>query len=130
MFQTTSAFSSFSVNDLAQAKHFYGTILQQNVIDKEYMLELHVPSAGSVMLYVKDNHEPATFTVLNFVVPDILAAVTDLRSKGVQMEQYDMPQMKMDEHRIYHDEQMQMKIAWFKDPAGNILSLIEEHGHK
>lgn len=125
MFQNSKAFSSFSVDDLAKAKTFYQDLLEIEVADKDEVLELHVPGAGNVLLYPKPDHTPATFTVLNFSVSDISKAVAALEAKGVPFEDYDLPGIKTDEHHIFRDEHMGIKIAWFHDPAGNILSVIE-----
>lgn len=122
-------FSSFSTNDLQAARKFYGDILQLAIKERDQLLELDVPGA-SVLVYPKDNHEPATFTVLNFVVSDLQQEVAALKQKGVVFESYDFPGFKTNEDNILVDEKMQMKIAWFTDTAGNILSLIEEQKAK
>ncbi len=119
------AFSSFSTNDLPAARKFYGDILQLTVTERDQLLELQVPG-GNVLVYPKDNHEPATFTVLNFVVTDLRKEVAALKEKGVMFEHYDFPGFETNEENIMVDEKMKMKIAWFTDTAGNILSLIEE----
>ena len=119
-----NTFSSFSVNDVAAAKKFYGETLGLDVKDGPMgFLEIEVPGGGHVTAYPKPNHEPATFTVLNFIVPSIDDAVDELNRKGVTMEQYDFGQVKTDARGIARDEGP--PIAWFKDPAGNILSVLE-----
>jgi catechol 2,3-dioxygenase-like lactoylglutathione lyase family enzyme len=121
MLESNKAFSSFSVNNLQAAKQFYATTLGLKVKESKEGLELH-PGDVDVMLYPKSNHKPATFTVLNFMVDDIEAAVDDLKERGVTFEQYG-GEIKTDEKGIHRSEGA--TIAWFKDPAGNILSVIE-----
>lgn len=124
MFEMKQAFSSFSVNDLQTAKQFYGQTLGLKVSESEMGLELH-PGDTDVFIYPKPNHQPATFTVLNFLVDDINSAVDDLKEKGVRFERYD-GEIKTNEKGIHHNGGP--SIAWFKDPAGNILSVLEK-GH-
>lgn len=125
MFENTKVFSSFSVNDLQQAKRFYGEVLGLNVKDNPMgLFELHFSESNYIMVYPKPNHVAATFTVLNFPVQDIDKAVNELTQKGVVFEQYD-GDIKTDEKGIARDDRGP-NIAWFKDPAGNILSVIEE----
>jgi catechol 2,3-dioxygenase-like lactoylglutathione lyase family enzyme len=126
MFQHNGAFSSYSVHDTEKARAFYEDILGLKVVVKEYIMELHVGGAGSILLYPKDNHEPATFTVLNFKVGNIEEAVKTLKGKGVTFESYDLPGIKTDANNIFSVKEMSMRQAWFKDPSGNILSVIEE----
>ena len=124
LFRQAKAFSSFSVKDLKQAKQFYGETLGLKVSDTpEGGLELNT-SGASVFLYPKPNHTPASFTVLNFHVDDIEAAVKEIKALGIQLEQYNLPDMKTDESGIFRGPGPQ--IAWFKDPSGNILSVLEE----
>ena len=123
MFREAESFSSFSVDDLQRAKEFYGQTLGLDVKETPEGLELHTGS-NTVFLYPKPNHTPASFTVLNFAVDDIEAAVNELNSLGVTLEHYNLPDMKTDERGIFHGPGHQ--IAWFKDPAGNICSVIEE----
>ena len=119
-----NTFSSFSVTDVAAAKKFYGETLGLDVKDGAMgFLEIEVPGGGHVTAYPKPNHEPATFTVLNFIVPSIDDAVDELNRKGVTMEQYDFGPVKTDARGIARDEGP--PIAWFKDPAGNVVSVIE-----
>lgn len=125
MFKDNKTFSSFSTDDLAKAREFYGTTLGITTKDSEMgTLELHLGQGGMAMIYPKPNHQAATFTVLNFLVGDVEKAVDELSSKGIKFEQYDMGEgMKTDEKGIMKNPDGSA-IAWFKDPAGNILSLI------
>ncbi len=126
MFKAKSAFSGFSVNDLAKARKFYAETLGLKVEDDGVGVRLHLPGGGTVFAYHKPDHQPATFTILNFAVDNIDAAVDDLTSRGVQFEQYDnVP--KTDEKGILRGRAQNRgpDIAWFKDPAGNFLSVIE-----
>jgi predicted enzyme related to lactoylglutathione lyase len=122
MLQTNNAFSSFSVDDLQKAKEFYSQTLGLKVNESEMGLEIH-PGDTDVFIYPKPNHTPATFTVLNFQVDDINKAVDELKQNGVRFEHYD-GQIKTDEKGIFHNGGP--SIAWFKDPAGNILSVLEK----
>lgn len=124
IFKEAKSFSSFSVNDLQRAKEFYGQTLGLNIKETPEGLELHTDS-NTVFLYPKPNHTPASFTVLNFAVDDIEAAVAELNASGVTLEHYNLPDIKTDEHGIAHGPHGPT-IAWFKDPAGNILSVLEE----
>jgi predicted enzyme related to lactoylglutathione lyase len=124
MFQDSKAFSGFAVKDIAAAKEFYGGTLGQDVRDGPMgLLELHLAGGGTVMVYPKDDHEPATYTVLNFPVDDVDAAVDKLTAAGVTMERYDRPDMPQDEKGIARDPEGPA-IAWFKDPSGNILAVL------
>ena len=125
MFQPKTAFSGFSVNDLAKAKAFYAQTLGLNVVEEGAGLQLHLPGGGTAFAYPKDDHQPATFTMLDFVVDDIDEAVDELKSRSVSLERYEgMPQ---DEKGIMRglSHQMGPDIAWFKDPAGNILAVLQ-----
>ena len=122
MFKAAKSFSSFSVNDLQQAKQFYGETLGLDVKETPEGLELHTGN-NTVFLYPKPNHTPASFTVLNFQVKDIEEAVDELAALGVTLEHYNLPDMKTDNRGIFRGPGPQ--IAWFKDPAGNILSVLE-----
>ncbi len=125
MFKSAEAFSSFSVNNIEKAKTFYSETLGLDVKDNPMgLIELHVSGSNSIMVYPKPNHTPATFTVLNFPVDDIVKAVKELKNKGVVFESYDGEQLKTDEDNIARGGGP--LIAWFKDPAGNILSVIEQ----
>jgi predicted enzyme related to lactoylglutathione lyase len=122
MFKAKAAFSGFSVDDLAKAKKFYTTMLGLKVEEmKDMGLQLHLPQGGKVFVYPKDNHKPATFTILNFVVTDIDDAWEKLTKLGVKFEHY--KGFDQDEKGIMRGEE---SIAWFKDPAGNILSILED----
>ena len=123
MLQTSKAFSSFSVKNIEEAKAFYESIGLKTKLGEMGVLELSIDGAQNIMLYPKDDHEPATFTVLNFLVDDIEAAVDELIGKGVKFEQYDSEYIKTDEKGISKGEQGP-QIAWFKDPSGNILSVL------
>lgn len=122
----SAAFSGFSVDDQAKAKQFYTETLGLKLIDETMGLRLGLPGdSGEVFIYPKDDHKPASFTILNFVVSDIDAAVSDLKSKDVEFEKY---QGMTDEAGIARGKSQNMgpDIAWFKDPAGNILSVLQE----
>ena len=122
MFQKSNAFSSFSVNDIPAAKQFYGGTLGLDVTEMEGMLQLHLGTGGLVQVYPKPNHVPATFTVLNFPVDDVERAVDALTALGVRFEHYE-GELGTDAKGIFRGQGP--VIAWFKDPAGNILSVIE-----
>jgi predicted enzyme related to lactoylglutathione lyase len=124
MFRESGAFSSFSVTDLSKAKAFYGKTLGLDVSQSAEGLQLNLADGFNVFLYPKPNHTPATFTVLNFAVDDIDKAVDELNSLGIQLEKYDQAEIKTDAKGIMRGNGPQ--IAWFKDPAGNILSVVEE----
>jgi predicted enzyme related to lactoylglutathione lyase len=124
MFKSTRAFSSISVNDLQKAKEFYGRTLEVEVSQQEEGLALKLAGGGQVFLYPKPDHTPASFTVLNFQVPNVAEAVAELTRRGVTFEQYDMKELKTDARGI-HRGPPGPTIAWFKDPAGNILSVLE-----
>ena len=124
MFKPSSVFSGFSVNDLGKAKEFYGRTLGLEVSEGEMgMLHLHIGGGARVLIYPKPNHTPATFTILNLVVPNVDAAVDQLSKSGVRFERYDDPNIKTDAKGIHRDGGP--TIAWFKDPAGNILSVMQ-----
>src|SRR2546423_9912384 len=122
MFKEAQSFSSFSVNDLRKAKDFYSQTLGLDVKETPEGLELHT-GKNTLFLYPKPNHAPASFTVLNFVVDDIEQAVDELEALGVSLEHYNLPDIKTDDRGICRGPGPQ--IAWFKDPAGNILSALE-----
>ena len=126
MFKAKSAYSGFSVDDLAKAKEFYTEILGLKVDEEDEGLGLHLPGGGTVFAYPKDNHQPATFTILNFVVDNIDEAVAELTSQGVQFERYEG--IPTDEKGILRGLSLKMgpDIAWFKDPAGNVLAVLKE----
>jgi predicted enzyme related to lactoylglutathione lyase len=124
LFKTAKSFSSFSVNDLQTAKQFYSQTLGLDISETAEGLELHAGD-NTVFLYPKPNHTAASFTVLNFKVNDIEEAVDELTALGVTMEHYNLPDLKTDERGICRGPDGP-QIAWFKDPAGNILSVLEE----
>lgn len=124
MFGQTKAFSGFSVDDIEKAKEFYSNVLGLSVSNLDMgVLALHIKDGNDIIIYPKPNHTPATFTILNFPVADIEKAVDELSDKGVKFEQYE-GDLKTDEKGIFRNEGP--LIAWFKDPAGNILSVLEE----
>ncbi len=103
MFKNNKAFSSFSINDLQKAKEFYSETLGLNVTENKEMkglLNLHIKDGESIMLYTKPNHQPATFTVLNFLVKDVEKTVDELTAKGVKFEIYNEPNLKTNEKGI------------------------------
>ncbi len=125
MFKARAAFSGFSVDDLARAKAFYAETLGLQVEDSGVGIRLHLPGGGAVFAYPKANHQPATFTILNFEVEHIDEAVDELKRRGVRFERY--PGMPQDEKGILRgiSQKQGPDIAWFKDPAGNVLSVLE-----
>jgi catechol 2,3-dioxygenase-like lactoylglutathione lyase family enzyme len=126
MLKVKAAFSGFSVDDLAKCNEFYARNLGLKVDDEGMGLRLHLPDGGTVFIYPKHDHQPATFTILNFVVENIDEAVDELKSRGVSFERYEgSPQ---DEKGILRGSSQHMgpDIAWFKDPAGNILSVLQD----
>ena len=127
MFKDTKAFSSFSSDDLKKAKDFYAQKLGLEISETPEGLGLKVAGGGEVFIYPKLNHEPATFTVLNFSVDDIEEAVDKLTAAGVRFESYE-GEIKTDAKGIFRGSSQGEgpDIAWFKDPAGNILSVLEE----
>jgi catechol 2,3-dioxygenase-like lactoylglutathione lyase family enzyme len=127
MFTAKSAFSGFSVDDLAKTKAFYAGTLGLKVEENEMGLMLHLPGGAVVYVYPKKDHQPATFTILNFQVDDIDAAVSELAGKGVHFEQYDNG-LKTDSKGIARGlaRKQGPDIAWFKDPAGNFLSVLQD----
>ncbi len=128
MFEHTKAFSGYSVNDIPIAKEFYSKTLGMKVKDGEMgNLELDLGTGANVFIYPKPNHEPATFTVLNLLVKNIDTAVDELTKSGVKFEHYNYDELKTDEKGIMRSDGQGPNIAWFKDPAGNILSVIEDN---
>ncbi|MBV9786913.1 MAG: VOC family protein [Chloroflexi bacterium] len=121
MFENTKAFSGFSVNDIAQARQFYGETLGLRVSEENGMLTLHIAGGGNILIYPKPDHVPATFTILNFPVADVEQTVDQLTARGVRFERYDnMPQNDKGIMRGHGPD-----IAWFTDPAGNVLSVLQ-----
>lgn len=121
MVSTRSAFSSFSVNDLDAARRFYSDVLGIEVVSFEEGLGLKLESGGRVFLYPKDNHVPATFTVLHIPVDDVTAVVDDLTAKGVTFERYEG--FDQDERGIVRAFEGGPDMAWFTDPAGNVVGI-------
>ncbi|MBB2988492.1 VOC family protein [Terracoccus luteus] len=124
MLADSKAFSGFSVDDPERARSFYADVLGLEVSEQNGMLTLHLGGDTDVLVYPKPNHEPASFTVLNFPVPDVEAAVDALTERGVRFERYAGTPMETDEKGVFR--QGGPLIAWFTDPAGNVLSVIEE----
>lgn len=127
MFKNTKAFSSFAVDDIQRAKEFYGQTLGLEVSEMSEMnlLTLHLAGGSRIIVYPKPDHTPAIFTVLNFAVGDVERAVDELSKRGVAFEKYE-GEIQTDEKGISRGNGP--TIAWFKDPAGNILSVVEENG--
>ena len=124
MLKDSKAFSGFAVNNLQVAKEFYGRTLGLNVSESHGLLHLHLAGGSRVLVYPKPNHAPATFTILNFPVEDVDAAVDELTKRGVRFEIYDEGGLQTDRRGVFRGAGP--VIAWFKDPAGNILSILEE----
>jgi catechol 2,3-dioxygenase-like lactoylglutathione lyase family enzyme len=122
MFSNTKAFSGFAVDDLEAAKKFYSEVLGINVSEDNGLLTLHLAGDRETLVYPKPDHQPATYTILNFPVPDIEAAVDELTRRGVTFERYDG--LGQDGKGISRNPDGP-PIAWFTDPAGNILSVLE-----
>lgn len=127
MLKDSKAFSGFSVNDIPKAKEFYGHALGLEVEDDTEMpgiLHLKISGGNNIIIYPKPNHEPATFTILNFPVQDVEATVDELTKRGVKFIVYNEENFKTNEKGIFTAGGP--VIAWFNDPAGNILSVIEQ----
>lgn len=122
MLADSNAFSGFSVDDIEAAEKFYAETLGLRVSEENGMLTLHLGGGGTVLVYPKPDHTPATFTVLNFPVPDIEAAVDELVRRDVRFERYDFAEQ--DEKGIHRGGGP--LIAWFTDPAGNVLSVLQQ----
>jgi catechol 2,3-dioxygenase-like lactoylglutathione lyase family enzyme len=122
MFRDTKAFSGFAVDDMRKAKDFYGETLGLRVSEEYGLMTLHIAGDTSVLVYPKEDHTPASFTILNFPVDDIDRAVEELAGRGVHFERYDG--FEMDGKGIFRGGGPY--IAWFKDPAGNVLSVLQE----
>ena len=127
MLKTSHAFSGFSTNDIGKAKEFYGRTLGLEVSEEHGILNLHLGGGADVLIYPKANHAPATFTVLNFPVDDVDKAVDELVKRGVHFEIYNDPGIKTDDKGISRGNGGPT-IALFKDPAGNILSVLDISG--
>jgi|SRR5215211_4510718 len=124
MFKDTKAFSGFSVDDIPKAKQFYGETLGLDVSEEHGLLTLKIAGDRPTLAYPKENHEPATFTILNFPVDDIEAAVDALAERGIEFERYEGTEVETDEKGIFRGGGP--LIAWFRDPAGNVLSVIQD----
>ena len=124
MFENTKAFSGFSVDDIPRAKQFYGETLGLKVSEENGMLTLNLAGDRPTLVYPKDDHEPASFTILNFQVEDVEATVEALSERGVSFERYEGTELETDEKGVFRGGGP--LIAWFKDPAGNVLSVIEQ----
>ena len=125
MFKARDAFGSFAVNDLEQARHFYADTLGLDVDKTHEGLTLKTGGDSKIFIYAKPDHTPATFTVLNLPVDSVDQAVAELSSRGVRFERYDEGDLKTDEKGIYRGEEGP-NIAWFKDPSGNYVSVLED----
>ena len=123
MFRDTRAFSGFAVPDTDAAKDFYGGTLGLEVTEEDDLLALHIAGSRPVLIYPKPDHEPATYTILNFPVEDIDRAVDDLAAAGVEFESY-TGELETDEKGVFR--KAGPPIAWFRDPAGNILAVLED----
>ncbi|HSX45143.1 MAG TPA: VOC family protein [Candidatus Saccharimonadales bacterium] len=128
MLQANAVFSGFSVDDLAKAKDFYVKVLGLKLRDDSMGLNLGLPYGGEIFIYDKKDHQPASFTILNFVVDDIDKAVDELVTDGVEFEHYNNMPMNQDEKGIARGLSVNQgpDIAWFKDPAGNILAVLQD----
>jgi catechol 2,3-dioxygenase-like lactoylglutathione lyase family enzyme len=122
MFENTKAFSGFAVDDVQKAGEFYGETLGLDTSEEHGLLTLHLAGDRPTLVYPKPDHTPASYTILNFPVDDIDKAVDELAARGVRFERYDG--FEQDEKDIFRDEGPY--IAWFKDPAGNVLSVLQE----
>ena len=123
MLENSKAFSGFAAPDIAKEKKFYSQTLGLKTSEQNGLLTLHLPGGNNVLIYPKPNHVPATFTVLNFPVESVEKAVDELSRRGVHFEVYNEPGLKTDARGISRGNGP--TIAWFKDPAGNILSVLE-----
>jgi catechol 2,3-dioxygenase-like lactoylglutathione lyase family enzyme len=122
MFTNTKAFSGFAVEDVQKAQEFYGETLGLETSEEHGLLTLHLAGSRDTLVYPKPDHTPATYTILNFPVDDIEKAVDELASRGVRFERYD--DFEQDERGIFRGGGP--LIAWFKDPAGNVLSVLQQ----
>jgi predicted enzyme related to lactoylglutathione lyase len=122
MFTNTKAFSGFAVDDVEKARAFYGETLGIETSEEHGIMTLHLAGERDTIVYPKPDHTPATYTILNFPVADIDQAVDELAARGVRTEHY--PGFDQDEKGVFRDGGPY--IAWFKDPAGNVLSVLQE----
>ena len=123
MLDAEQAYSGFAVDDIPKAKAFYGDTLGMDVSEENGMLSLSIGGGKNVLVYPKPDHVPATYTILNFPVDDVEAAVDALTAAGVAFEHYDWPEIKTDAKGIMRGNGPD--IAWFRDPSGNILSVLK-----
>ncbi|MFN8113216.1 MAG: VOC family protein [Solirubrobacterales bacterium] len=125
MFEQTKAFSGFSVDDMDRAREFYGDTLGIEIEDvpPHGLIRLKIEGGNPILVYPKEDHEPATFTILNFPVADVEGTVASLRERGVEFQRYEGTQMETGEDGIFRGGGP--LIAWFEDPAGNVLSVVE-----
>jgi catechol 2,3-dioxygenase-like lactoylglutathione lyase family enzyme len=123
MLRESKAFSGFSVDDVPRAREFYGDTLGLETSLEDDIMTIQLAGGGQVIAYPKDDHVPATFTILNFPVDDIEAAVDALSERGIEFERYEEVASDFDERGIFRGGGP--LIAWFKDPAGNVLSVIK-----
>jgi predicted enzyme related to lactoylglutathione lyase len=126
MFGNTKAFSGFAVDDIGKAKQFYSETLGLEVTEENDLLTLHIAGDRPILVYPKPNHTPATFTILNFPVEDIESTVDQLAARGVDFERYEGTPIATDAKGIFRGGGP--LIAWFTDPAGNVLSVVEAEG--
>lgn len=124
MFRDTKAYSGFSVDDIPRAKEFYGDTLGLEVSEENGLLTLHIAGDRGTLVYPKPDHTPAEFTILNFPVDDVEQAVDELTERGVEFERYQGTEVETDEKGIFRGGGP--LIAWFRDPAGNVLSVIQQ----
>ncbi|MGP3922768.1 VOC family protein [Streptomyces sp. 8N616] len=122
MFGNTKAFSGFAVNDMRKAKEFYGETLGLRTSEEYGLMTLHIAGGTEILVYPKEDHTPASFTILNFPVDDVDQAVDELGRRGVTFERYEG--FEQDEKGVFRQEGPY--IAWFRDPAGNVLSVLQE----
>jgi catechol 2,3-dioxygenase-like lactoylglutathione lyase family enzyme len=126
MIDPNRAFNGFAVPDIGAARAFYADVLGVGVSEESDILQLHLGGGTPTFVYPKPDHQPATYTILNFPVPDVEAAVDDLTAKGVQFEHYEGTPVETDEKGVFRGGGP--LIAWFTDPAGNVLSVIQQDG--
>lgn len=124
MLANSPAFSGFSVDDIPAARAFYAETLGLEVTEENGMLALHLAGNRPTLVYPKPDHQPASFTILNFPVPDVPAAVGELTARGVRFERYEGTPIETDEQGVFRGGGP--LIAWFTDPAGNVLSVLQE----
>jgi catechol 2,3-dioxygenase-like lactoylglutathione lyase family enzyme len=118
------AFSAFATNDLEKTKEFYGRTLGLEFTEEENAIKLRIAGGGTIEIYATAEHTPAEFTILNFPVADVERAVDELAAAGLRFERYDEPGLTTDEKGVHRSGGL--TIAWFRDPAGNLLSVIEQ----